>query len=71
MKALRDIRGKRRGKVFRSLISLLTVAIFILTSGGFVFSNDSPSIGQYTAYPPFGGTIVKPNVLINLDTSTS
>jgi len=71
MKTLRDIRGKNRGKVLRSLISLLTVTIFILTSGVFVFSDNSPSIGQYTAYPPFGGTLVKPNVLINLDTSTS
>ncbi len=71
MKALRDIRQKGRGKVFRGLVSLLTITLFILTSGGFVLSDNSPSIAQYTAYPPFGGTIVKPNVLINLDTSTS
>ncbi len=71
MKAFKDIRGKRRGKVFRGLVSFLTITIFILTSGGLVLSDNSPSIGQYTAYPPFGGSTVKPNVLINLDTSTS
>ncbi|HEB76282.1 MAG TPA: hypothetical protein ENJ04_08025, partial [Nitrospirae bacterium] len=72
MKPLRTIiRGKRRGRHFRSLLSLLIIAVFVLSSGGLVLSYDSPSIAQYTAYPPFGGKIVKPNVLINLDTSTS
>ncbi len=55
---------------FTTLISLVVVSVFILTPA-FVLSDDSPSIAQYTAFPPFGGRPVKPNVLVNLDTSTS
>ena len=31
----------------------------------------SPGISQYTAFPPFSGTLTKPNVLLNVDTSFS
>ncbi|HEB75561.1 MAG TPA: hypothetical protein ENJ04_04350 [Nitrospirae bacterium] len=52
------------------VLSLMTAVLFIL-SAATASSDDTPTIAEYTAYPPFGGKLVKPNVLINLDASTS
>ncbi len=71
MKASENTRKETTGKYFRKLLFLMTIMVFILTSGSFALSDDAPSISQYTAYPPFGGKLIKPNVLINLDSSIS
>ena len=71
MKILDRTRKKTGGGFFKKFLSLTTAVVFMFTSAGFALSDDSPSIAKYTAYPPFGGRIIKPNVLINLDTSTS
>ncbi len=71
MKIAENISKKTTGNLTMRLLYLITAMVFILSSGGLAFSDDSPSISQYTAYPPFGGRLIKPNVLLNLDTSQS
>ncbi|NOZ69522.1 MAG: hypothetical protein GXP46_09855, partial [Deferribacteres bacterium] len=43
---------------------------FILTVNVAV-GGDAPSMTNYTAFPPIGGILLKPNILLNLDTSYS
>ncbi len=60
----------KRGRFFTRLISMMMVMSLILVYPGGALAAP-PSIAEYTAYPPFGGKLIKPNVLINLDTSVS
>ena len=69
----------RVGRARGTLIAILSLMVLmVIAYQGDVFSQANPgstdgtlTIAQYTAFPPFGGRMIKPNVLINLDTSQS
>ncbi len=71
MKTLSGHIHKTAGFFFRTLVSAGIVTAVITMLYGNAFSQGEPGIVQYTAFPPFGGRLLKPNVLLNLDISTS
>ncbi len=74
MHRLNRHKNKRRPGILRGLLSAAIIMFFILIFNGDALSvsnSDSPGMADYTAFPPIGGTLLKPNILINLDTSYS
>ncbi len=67
---LKQHKREAKGRFKRSLLSIGIAISLILASHAEVVSQ-GVSIANYTAFPPFVGTMIKPNILINLDTSTS
>ncbi|VAX31387.1 Type IV fimbrial biogenesis protein PilY1 [hydrothermal vent metagenome] len=53
------------------LLSILIISIMVPQGQAFSASCTPPTLGDYTSYPPFIGSVVKPNVLILLDNSGS
>jgi len=52
-------------------VSISIMSLLFFQGQAFSASCSSPTLGDYTSYPPFIGSVVKPNVLILLDNSGS
>ncbi len=53
------------------IVSISILGILMLQGRVYAAACTSPTLGDYTSYPPFIGSVVKPNVLILLDNSGS
>ncbi len=72
MKTLRRYIHKTGRGFLRGLgLAGIVMVIIITVLNADALSQEEPSIAQYTAFPPIGGRLMKPNVLINLDISNS
>ncbi len=74
MGALSRHKDKKRRGLLANLLSTGIIMVFILAFNGDALSgsnSETPIMAKYTAFPPIGGTLLKPNILLNLDNSTS